>query len=110
MGIPVPTKTNKRSDKLPSLPLSPPPSKPYMRQSRMHMKRDDPPEYMDDILRSASFPSYKDDFKRPPEVSKGPSDGSRMGNYFNIVIAPPPIKALQPRKLLGNNFSPIKRS
>ncbi|XP_075980555.1 uncharacterized protein LOC142979503 isoform X2 [Anticarsia gemmatalis] len=41
-------------------------------------------------------PNQKDDFKRGSEVS-------RMGNYFNIVIAPPPIKALQPRKLVQDD-------
>lgn len=111
MGIPVPTKADRRSDKLAPPPPPPPPPKPaYMRSAtRMHIKRNDPPEYMEDLPPPPLLSNtYKDDFKRPLDAQKS-SDGSRMGNYFNIVIAPPPIKALQPRKLLGNNFSQMKR-
>ncbi|KAM3965866.1 LOW QUALITY PROTEIN: uncharacterized protein ACR2FA_000196 [Aphomia sociella] len=82
MGIPVPTK---RSDKLP-LP------KFAGKSPRVHSKRDD--ALME--FENEAPPTHSDDFKRPSEIS-------RMGNYFNIVIAPPPIKALQPRKLLQSD-------
>ncbi|CAG4942416.1 unnamed protein product [Parnassius apollo] len=89
MGIPVPTKR-----------IAKPPAPKYVaaaKTPRSHAKRDDALD-MDD---SALPPNnHVEDFKRASEVS-------RMGNYFNIVIAPPPIKALQPRKLLHNdNFRP----
>lgn len=99
MGIPV---ASKRSEKLP-----PPSAKFANRPPRPHPKRDElPPEYPDADIEShqqqiAAVQSNNkiDDFKRPSEVS-------RMGNYFNIVIAPPPIKALQPRKILNNGYEP----
>ncbi|XP_063829294.1 uncharacterized protein LOC135078681 [Ostrinia nubilalis] len=89
MGIPVPSK---RSDK--SLP------KYGSRIQRPHLKRDDlPAEFEKEDLPT----NHMDDMKRPSEVS-------RMGNYFNIVIAPPPIKALQPRKLLqSDSFRPAAK-
>lgn len=95
MGIPVPVK---RSDKGP-LPLSKYPG----RVSRAHKRDDSPLDFAEnDMLQGTNNVSpianvnQKDDFKRGSEVS-------RMGNYFNIVIAPPPIKALQPRKLVGGD-------
>lgn len=46
------------------------------------------------------------DANEPPQPDeKQKAEVSRMGNYFNIVIAPPPIRALQPRKLVpGDAF------
>ncbi|CAG9788747.1 unnamed protein product [Diatraea saccharalis] len=86
MGIPVP---NKRFEK--PLPL-----KYAGRSARGHSKRD---EQLMDFIENEPPPNHVEDFKRPSEVS-------RMGNYFNIVIAPPPIKALQPRKMLANELIP----
>ncbi|XP_026756385.2 uncharacterized protein LOC113516204 [Galleria mellonella] len=82
MGIPVP---NRRSDKQQA-------TKYGVKSSRAYSKRDDIPLELDNEV---PF-NHADEFKKPSEVS-------RMGNYFNIVIAPPPIKALQPRKLLQND-------
>lgn len=84
MGIPVPTK---RMDK--ALPPK------YAARSFRYSKRADlTPEYPENELSPSS--TKIDDFKRNQEIS-------RMGNYFNIVIAPPPIKALQPRKIVQND-------
>lgn len=103
MGIPV---ASKRTEKLP------PPSARYAnRPPHPHPKREEiPSEFPEADTEShqqqmVAMPSNNkmEDFKRPSEVS-------RMGNYFNIVIAPPPIKALQPRKMLNNGFGPsLKR-
>ncbi|CAD0202566.1 unnamed protein product [Chrysodeixis includens] len=103
MGIPVPAK--RAQDK-----PQPPPKYPG-RMSRSHTKRsDDTLDFADNMdvpnTISASGPmtvsnKVEDNFK---QRSAG-NEVSRMGNYFNIVIAPPPIKALQPRKLLqGDTF------
>ncbi|CAB3253378.1 unnamed protein product [Arctia plantaginis] len=95
MGIPVPVK---RADKGP-LPLGKYPG----RVSRAHKRDDSPLDFPEnDMLQGnnnvnpIAAVNQKEDFKRGSEVS-------RMGNYFNIVIAPPPIKALQPRKLIGGD-------
>ncbi|CAK1587003.1 unnamed protein product [Parnassius mnemosyne] len=89
MGIPVPTKR-----------IAKPPAPKYVaaaKTPRTHGKRDEALDMEDSALPPNN---HVEDFKRASEVS-------RMGNYFNIVIAPPPIKALQPRKLLHNdNFRP----
>ncbi|KAL4703526.1 hypothetical protein ACJJTC_010146 [Scirpophaga incertulas] len=81
MGIPVPTKKSEK--------VLPP--KYSNRSGKIHRKR----EEAQSEPSVAANPPYNrlEDVKRSSEVS-------RMGNYFNIVIAPPPIKALQPRKLL----------
>uniref|UniRef100_A0A2H1WFG4 SFRICE_029350 n=1 Tax=Spodoptera frugiperda TaxID=7108 RepID=A0A2H1WFG4_SPOFR len=102
MGIPVPAKRTQEKPKYQG------------RVVRAHSKRSDRTdteamEFVDNdvantISNSAPIsvstnvnPKADDAFKqRGNEVS-------RMGNYFNIVIAPPPIKALQPRKLLQND-------
>ncbi|KAI8439474.1 hypothetical protein MSG28_013246 [Choristoneura fumiferana] len=93
MGIPVPSK---RSAK--------PPAPKYNNRAppRMHGKRDEGLSELKDLRESETMPN--EEFKRPSEIS-------RMGNYFNIVIAPPPIKALQPRKILQNDGyrTPAKR-
>ncbi|XP_028040178.1 uncharacterized protein LOC114250489 [Bombyx mandarina] len=82
MGIPIPTKRDKT--------LSP---KYSGRSYRSHTKR----EGQEIVENELPPPNYKlEDARRSPEVS-------RMGNYFNIVIAPPPIKALQPRKILQSD-------
>lgn len=78
MGIPVPSR--RRSGKPSVIPKS-------ARIPKVHGKQEDVHELND-------VPSHQvEAYKRADEVS-------RMGNYFNIVIAPPPIKALQPRKML----------
>ncbi|XP_013198630.2 uncharacterized protein LOC106141529 [Amyelois transitella] len=84
MGIPVPTKR---------VPVDKSPLK-YPSKPRMHNRRDDFPQ---DFENEGPFSNRVDESNM-----KRPQDGSRMGNYFNIVIAPPPIKAIQPRKLLQN--------
>lgn len=91
MGIPVPTR--RAESKSPS-PTS---SKYGVRNPRVHNKmREDALDFESE----GSVPgNHVEDAKRPSEVS-------RMGNYFNIVIAPPPIKALQPRKMLSEAFRP----
>ncbi|KOB68558.1 Riddle 4 [Operophtera brumata] len=103
MGIPV---TSKRADRPPSLS-----ARYAARPPRPQTKREEmPPEFLEtdmgshQQLMSAGPPNNKmEEYKRPSEVS-------RMGNYFNIVIAPPPIKTLQPRKMLNNGYgSPLKR-
>lgn len=97
MGIPV---TSKRTEKQSSLS-----AKYAARFPRTQSKREEmPPEFQEtdmDQHMSGGPPNNKiEEFKRPAEVS-------RMGNYFNIVIAPPPIKTLQPRKMLNNGFGPL---
>uniref|UniRef100_A0A2A4JY02 TIL domain-containing protein n=1 Tax=Heliothis virescens TaxID=7102 RepID=A0A2A4JY02_HELVI len=100
MGIPVPAKRAQEPKSSPKY---------QNRMPRTHTKRSDSDamDFGDDVQNTLGSPSSpisvstnvnsKDDsFKRNNEVS-------RMGNYFNIVIAPPPIKALQPRKLLQND-------
>ncbi|XP_059052578.1 uncharacterized protein LOC131847129 [Achroia grisella] len=82
MGIPVP---NRKSDKI-ALP------KFGSKISRTYDKGDDMAVEFDNEVP----PNHVEEFKRPSELS-------RMGNYFNIVIAPPPIKALQPRKLVQSD-------
>ncbi|XP_072945222.1 uncharacterized protein [Epargyreus clarus] len=82
MGIPVPTK---RAGKFNAPKYS-------NTISRGH-RHEDVPEFSENDVPA---PSHVEDTKRDHGVS-------RMGNYFNIVIAPPPIKALQPRKLLQND-------
>lgn len=84
MGIPVPSKRSGQ--------LGNPAPKMVGRLPRSHIKRDNLQEISDV---DASM-SHVEDFRRAAEVS-------RMGNYFNIVIAPPPIKALQPRKTLQSD-------
>ncbi|KAJ2945654.1 hypothetical protein O0L34_g486 [Tuta absoluta] len=102
MGIPVPSRRG--NDKTPIK---------YERPPRSHKRSDlpmaDMPNENDEMLPPSPVQqlqqlqqSHSEDFKRSPEVS-------RMGNYFNIVIAPPPIKALQPRKLLQNDVYRQKR-
>ncbi|PZC78894.1 hypothetical protein B5X24_HaOG217088 [Helicoverpa armigera] len=102
MGIPVPAKRAQEPKQ--------PPAKYQNRMPRTHTKRSDSDtmDFVDDVPNSLGSPpapisvstsvnaKQDDNFKRNNEVS-------RMGNYFNIVIAPPPIKALQPRKLLQND-------
>lgn len=83
MGIPVPSK--KSGGGGPAKQIIP---KYEGRSARGHAKRS---EQFD--LENEPPVNHVEEFKRP-------SEGTRMGNYFNIVIAPPPIKALQPRKLL----------
>lgn len=78
MGIPVPSR--RRSGKPAVIPKS-------ARIPKVHGKQEDVHE-----LNDAPYHQVEA-YKRADEVS-------RMGNYFNIVIAPPPIKALQPRKML----------
>lgn len=80
MGIPVPNKK----------PPKPPVLSNIGRIPRSHSRRDDFLEYSDN---EGTYNNHVEDLKRGSEMS-------RMGNYFNIVIAPPPIKALQPRKML----------
>lgn len=91
MGIPVP---NKKSDKSPV-------AKYGSRFQRGHGKREE------------SLADFENDGipgNRMEESPRRPSEVSRMGNYFNIVIAPPPIKALQPRKLLATEpFRPAAK-
>lgn len=103
MGIPVPSK---RNGKLPSQPMPPGPGLSYdgrMPPRPPHYKRSDGGEIMENEL-PPSPQHPEEQFKR------GNSDMSRMGNYFNIVIAPPPIKALQPRKMLSSDYRvPSKR-
>ncbi|CAH0725724.1 unnamed protein product, partial [Brenthis ino] len=75
MGIPVP---NRRSGI----------SKNVLKSSnrhRGHVKREEDIELNDN-----NAPYHADEMQR--------EEVSRMGNYFNIVIAPPPIKAIRPRK------------
>lgn len=98
MGIPVPTK--RAQDK---------PAPKYRSMPRGYMKRAEADDFVDnDVPNSlgnnvpvSNIPvnnvNPKEEFKQ-----RG-SEISRMGNYFNIVIAPPPIKALQPRKLLQSD-------
>ncbi|KAL0871244.1 hypothetical protein ABMA27_005003 [Loxostege sticticalis] len=79
MGIPVP---NKKLDKYPVPKYG----------SRIQTRRD-----------HANMPDFENEVTpgtHAEDSPRRPSEVSRMGNYFNIVIAPPPIKALQPRKLL----------
>lgn len=89
MGIPVPSR---RSDK----GLASASSKLVSRNPRGHGK-----------AREDAAIEIESDSGMPPsnhvEELRRPADVTRMGNYFNIVIAPPPIKALQPRKLLQND-------
>ncbi|KAI5642119.1 trypsin inhibitor like cysteine rich domain-containing protein [Phthorimaea operculella] len=99
MGIPVPSRRgNDKPTKYERSPRSP----------WQHKRSEDMPNENDEMQPPPPAqqipPSHSEDFKRSPEVS-------RMGNYFNIVIAPPPIKALQPRKLLQNDVyrAPQKR-
>lgn len=102
MGIPVPSK---RNSKVSSPPIPPAPGSLYdgRMPPRPHYKRSDGGEVMESEL-PPSPQHPEEQFKR------GNSDMSRMGNYFNIVIAPPPIKALQPRKMLSNDYRiPPKR-
>ncbi|XP_046969708.1 uncharacterized protein LOC124537041 [Vanessa cardui] len=81
MGIPVPSRRSSKSTVV---------AKNNGRMQKPHHKQDDVREFN-------GVPSNQvDDFKRADEVS-------RMGNYFNIVIAPPPIKSLQPRKTLHSD-------
>ncbi|XP_026321484.1 uncharacterized protein LOC113231397 [Hyposmocoma kahamanoa] len=95
MGIPVPSK---KKSKLPSPPPVMPPGSSLPYDSRMlHYKRSEGGEIMENEL-SLSPQHPEEQFKR------GNSDMSRMGNYFNIVIAPPPIKTLQPRKMISNDY------
>ncbi|KAJ8712354.1 hypothetical protein PYW07_005196 [Mythimna separata] len=104
MGIPVPTKRaqDKPSPKFRSMPRG------YVKRAQADDSADN--EVPNAISNNGPISNLgpmsmgpmstsnnaKDDFK-----SRG-GEVSRMGNYFNIVIAPPPIKALQPRKLLQN--------
>lgn len=92
MGIPVPSR---RAAKPPA------PPKPPERTQRGHAKKEDNFELSD--TEALSNHVGVDEFKRAAELS-------RMGNYFNIVIAPPPIKALQPRKMIQNDAQRIKSS
>ncbi|XP_050682348.1 uncharacterized protein LOC126977533 [Leptidea sinapis] len=91
MGIPVPTK---RSSK-PSGPKN------NLKTQRRHTR----PDEAQDANENERIP-----FNRVNEVKPGKAtEVSRMGNYFNIVIAPPPIRSLQPRKVLqSDNFRPPK--
>ncbi|XP_045774358.1 uncharacterized protein LOC123873539 [Maniola jurtina] len=88
MGIPVPSRRS-------AIPPAPP--KPSGRIQRVHAKKEENLELSD----VENVPNHVDEFKRTAEIS-------RMGNYFNIVIAPPPIKALQPRKMVHNDAQRIK--
>ncbi|CAK1555630.1 unnamed protein product [Leptosia nina] len=74
MGIPVPTRRSSNTS-----PMK------FNRLQRRHGKDDIGPIEND-------VPTHVDE-RKAAEIS-------RMGNYFNIVIAPPPIRALQPRKLV----------
>lgn len=87
MGIPVATKR-------PSRPSTPQPKVGiYNRAFRNHTRRDNAPQGLEFSDVEGMPGNHLDEGKRQ-------LDTSRMGNYFNIVIAPPPIKQLQPRKLL----------
>lgn len=84
MGIPVPNRRSGNSKNV---------LKPSDRH-RGHVKREDDIELNDN-----NTPNHADDMQR--------GEVSRMGNYFNIVIAPPPIKAIQPRKTFHNEVKAI---
>ncbi|XP_053610516.1 uncharacterized protein LOC128675246 [Plodia interpunctella] len=90
MGIPVPTKR---------VPVEkpPPPPKYQPPKPRMHARRED---ILPELDNEPPFPPRIDE-----NSIKRAQDNSRMGNYFNIVIAPPPIKAIQPRKLLQSKHA-----
>ena len=82
MGIPVPSlRSAAPKDDL----------KPINKRSKGHSKRED-----DSLL---------NDNNHVDEIQRG--EVSRMGNYFNIVIAPPPIKAIQPRKIFHDEVKGI---
>ncbi|XP_023943277.2 uncharacterized protein LOC112049552 isoform X3 [Bicyclus anynana] len=89
MGIPVPSRRS---------PKPPAPPKTVDRIQRGHSNKKEDAMELSDI---EPIHNHVDEFKRAAEVS-------RMGNYFNIVIAPPPIKALQPRKMIQNDQQRIK--
>lgn len=86
MGIPVPAKK-------PTKAVTPPK---YSRTMKNNGKKDDPAAPLDFAENESLQNNHADDYKKLSEVS-------RMGNYFNIVIAPPPIKSLQSRKMLQDN-------
>lgn len=95
MGIPVATKR-------PARPTTPQPkySNSYMNRAvRNHSRRDNIPQGVEYSDIEGTGTNHLEDGKRMLE-------NSRMGNYFNIVIAPPPIKQLQPRKLMHANAEP----
>lgn len=99
MGIPVPSK---RNNKVP--PMPPGPGIPYDPRipPRIHYKRSDGGEVMENEL--PPTPQHPEE-----QFKRGNGDMSRMGNYFNIVIAPPSMKAM-PRKMLSNDYRmPPKR-
>lgn len=84
MGIPV--LTNIKSSNARNNPRSVP----------SHFKKEAVPKAVAEYSESELTNPHAEDYKIP-------SDVSRMGNYFNIVIAPPPIKSLQSRKMVQNN-------
>ncbi|XP_063365869.1 uncharacterized protein LOC134654335 [Cydia amplana] len=81
MGIPVPTR---RSEKYNT-------NNNYNTKRHYAKKEEEVPEVRENEAVSISQSNPRTKFS---------SDVSRMGNYFNIVIAPPPIRALQPRKIM----------
>lgn len=106
MGIPVVSKRNNKmqSPLMPSGPGSIMPYDPRM-PPRGHYKRSDGGDVLENEVPAPQVPLHPED-----QFKRGNSDMSRMGNYFNIVIAPPPIKAMQPRKVLSNDYrAPAKR-
>lgn len=96
MGIPVATKRSRSQEEKP-VPNGPFQKYNSGRTPRPH-REDVPPEYLETDPDTAGPVNKPEDPRRPLDVS-------RMGNYFNIVIAPPPIKALQPRKMLNSNIN-----
>lgn len=90
MGIPVPAK--RAQDK---------PAPKYRSLPRGYVKRAEVDDFADNEVPNTLSNSGPISNASPKEdVKQRGSEVSRMGNYFNIVIAPPPIKALQPRKLV----------
>ncbi|CAG4952056.1 unnamed protein product [Colias eurytheme] len=87
MGIPVPTRRSSKSS----------PMKYSTRTQRRHGRADE----LDIDDGPLPTPNHVDNSLKQQKAA----EISRMGNYFNIVIAPPPIRALQPRKVIqGDPF------
>lgn len=92
MGIPVPTQKRAQDKPAPKFRTLP----------RGYVKRAQAEDSADNEVPNAisSNGPISPNFNPKEDFKPRGSEVSRMGNYFNIVIAPPPIKALQPRKLI----------
>lgn len=93
MGIPVPAKVARSQDK---------PAPKYRSVPRGYMRRPELDDFDNNEVPSNSGNNGPIPIVTKEELKQRGSEVSRMGNYFNIVIAPPPIKAMQPRKVIQN--------